>query len=142
MKFTASHLESMWNRRDIRLATPILLIAIIAGADWNIAPNVSLGFLYFLPMLAAGYSLARRQVLFLAVACTALREMFSTSAWDTTILPGLFTVFVAYSGVGLFTFELRRNRRLALEHVRKLEKESALRREMENQLHALVESSP
>src|SRR4051812_17478779 len=118
MKFTASHLESIWKRRDIRLATPILLIAIIAGADWEIAQNVSLGFVYFLPMLAAGYSLARWQVLFLAVACTALREMFSTSAWDTTLLPGVFTVFVAYSGVGLFTFELTRNRRLALEHVR------------------------
>jgi two-component system, LuxR family, sensor kinase FixL len=49
---------------------------------------------------------------------------------------------LAYCGVGLFVVELRRNRQMYIAHLTQIEKQQALRREAEEQLRVLAESSP
>jgi PAS domain-containing protein len=49
---------------------------------------------------------------------------------------------LAYLSSGLVVVTLVRNRRLVLDHLGKIQREQALRREAEEQLRVLVESSP
>ena len=51
-------------------------------------------------------------------------------------------MLAAYFGTGLFAYESARNRRLTAQHVREVEQEAELRRDAEQQLKALIESSP
>jgi PAS domain-containing protein len=49
---------------------------------------------------------------------------------------------IAFLGSGLFVAELARNRRLAVDHAAQLKQEIVLREAVEEDLRALVESSP
>jgi PAS domain S-box-containing protein len=51
-------------------------------------------------------------------------------------------MFTAFFGTGLFAHASARNRQLTEQHVLELEQEAALRRDAEQQLQALIESSP
>ena len=51
-------------------------------------------------------------------------------------------MFASFFGTGLFAHESARNRRLTEQHVHEVEKEVALRRDAEQQLQALIGSSP
>ena len=51
-------------------------------------------------------------------------------------------MLAAYFGTGLFAYESARNRRLTSQHVREVEQEAELRRDAEQQLKALIQSSP
>jgi PAS domain-containing protein len=120
-----------------------LLILVIAIADWRVNANVPLGLLYLLPMALAGTSLTRFQISMLAAICTALAEAFDSFAWATsTAIPRDILYFSAFCGFGLFVHEARANRLKSVVHLRELEKEVQARREAEEQLKILVESSP
>ena len=54
-----------------------VLIAIIAYGDWKLE-DVSLGFLYVLPILLAAATLRGWQICALAITCALLREYFSS----------------------------------------------------------------
>src|SRR5580704_8699443 len=51
-------------------------IAIIGWFDW-LVDNVSLGFLYIVPILLASATLRRLQMMILATVCGVLRELFN-----------------------------------------------------------------
>jgi PAS domain S-box-containing protein len=51
-------------------------------------------------------------------------------------------VWLAFLGAGLFTSELMRNRQSTVEHRRLIAEQSSLRQEAEEQLRAVIESSP
>ena len=51
-------------------------------------------------------------------------------------------MFAAYFGTALFAHESAKNQRLTAQHVREVEQEALLRRDAEQQLKALIESSP
>ncbi len=124
------------------LGVEALLIACIALVDWKIRPNAALGFLYLFPILVMAPLLRRWQILLLSVVCTFLREAFMPLAW-TEGWPGrLVAVLTVFSGAGLLFAELARQRQLAVEHLSKLQLEVQRRREAEDQLRVLVESSP
>ncbi len=132
-----------------RLSRPQLLIiaaAIIltvALIDWRVELNASFGFLYLFPMLIAGSCLPRWQLALLGGLCTFLAERFAPFPWDPAAgVPRDVFMFASYFGTGLFAFESARNRRLSEQHVREVEQESDLRRDAEQQLQALIESSP
>src|SRR5713226_6694896 len=118
-----------------------LLIAAIAVADWLTRPYVSLGFLYLFPIIIAGGFLSRTQMIGVALVCAVLQEAFSNLPESEAIFRLLLTS-AGFSGTGLFVSELLRNRRIVLEHVQKLESEVKLRRDAEDELQVLVESSP
>ena len=120
-----------------------VMVAIVALIDWRVDLNVSFGFLYLFPMLIVGYCLPRWQFALVAALCTFLPECFGPFAWEPIDgIPRDIFMFAAFFGTGLFAHESARNRRLAAQHVQEIEQEVELRREAEQQLKALIESSP
>lgn len=121
----------------------LLLIFVIALVDWRVNANVPLGLLYLLPMALAGASLTRLQVTLLAALCTALAEQFDGLAWVApTALPRDILYFAAFCGIGLFVHEAQESRRKSTLHLRDIEKEVKAKREAEEQLDILIQSSP
>jgi two-component system, LuxR family, sensor kinase FixL len=120
-----------------------LMIAVVALLDWRVEGNVFFGFLYLFPMLMLGNRLPRWQLAAVAAGCTFLAEWLGPGHWQPH--PGIprdIFIFTAYFGTGLFAYEAGRNRQLALEHVQEVEQEVELRRDAEQQLKILIESSP
>ncbi len=117
-------------------------IVLIATADWAIGNRASLGLLYMLPMMAAATVLSAGPVVALAAICSALRSWFDIPAPQLEMLLRFIFAFTAYAGAGLFVIGLIRTRATEMEHQAKIRREQELRREAEEQLRILVESSP
>lgn len=111
------------------------LVAIIAFVDWRISLNLSLGFLYLIPIMLASLWLDRWQIVLLTTLCTLMREMFGPFLGDPHAGSRLGMVFLAFMFGGLLAHELADARRQLAEQVE-------LRREAETQLLRLIESSP
>lgn len=125
------------------LVRAVVLIALIAVIDWRVETNVSLGFLYLFPMLMVGVSLNRWQIALAGALCTFLVEAFDPFPFIASeSIPRNILVFAAFFGAGLFVYESNKNRALTQKHVSDLENEMDLRRDAEEQLRVLVESSP
>lgn len=118
-----------------------LLVTAIATIDWLTKPYLSLGFLYLFPIIIVGGFLSRGRIVGVALVCSVLQEAFSNLPENEAIFRLLLSS-AGFSGTGLFISELLRNRRITLEHVEELESEVKLRRDAEDQLQVLVESSP
>jgi len=120
-----------------------VLTALIAIADWRIEGNIPLGFLYLFTMLLVGNVCTRWQIAVAAGICTFLSEEFDSFEWYPAAgIPRDILVFAAFFCMGLFVYESARNRRIALLHMEEIESEVQARREAEEQLKILVESSP
>jgi two-component system, LuxR family, sensor kinase FixL len=120
-----------------------VLTTLIALIDWRFDVNISFGFLYLFPMLMVGSCLTRWQIALVAALYTGLCEAFGSFPWAPAVgIPRLILTFAAFFGTGLFVFESARNRRLANQHLHEIENEVDLRREAEEQLKFLIESSP
>ena len=121
----------------------VLLTALIALVDWRVVGEVPLGFLYLLPMLMVGRVLRPWQTGLAALLCTVLTEEFDSFHWDLwTGLPRDFFYFVAFFSIGVFVYEMNRNRQIILSQLHEIEKQRDARREAEQQLAVLIESSP
>jgi PAS domain S-box-containing protein len=124
------------------LTSAAILIAVIAVVDWRNV-NVYVGFLYVFPMLLVGTVLSCLHIAMIAIFCTILAEIFDPFPFvPATALPQDILLFVALVGMGLFSREATVNRRLEVENRRKVEKEAAARREAEEQLEFLIQTSP
>jgi two-component system, LuxR family, sensor kinase FixL len=120
-----------------------IMIAAIALVDWLVVGEIPLGFLYLAPMLAVGGVLGPWQIGGVAGICTFLAETFDDIPW--TLRTGLsrdVLYFAAFLGAGLFVREVNRNRKIALEHLHEIELQRDARRDAEEQLRSLIESSP
>jgi two-component system sensor kinase FixL len=72
-----------------------------------------------------------------------LSEVYDPFAFDPiTSLPQDILLFIALAGMGLFSHEVRVNQQSDLEHRERVEKEVAARREAEEQLEFLIQTSP
>ncbi len=145
--FAGSYLESLIaaflkaGRLRILAATGAMVV-VIAIADWWVGNRASLGVFYILPMMLGGIVLKSYETALLAIFCALLRSGFDIPAPPLEVkLRGVFG-FLAYVGSGLFVTALIRNRQLVMEHLGKIQREQELRREAEEQLRVLVESSP
>ena len=119
------------------------LIALIAVVDWAVVEDVPLGFLYLLPMLIVGRVLKPWQTALAAGLCTYLTEEFDQYAWNLrTGLPRDVLYFVAFFSIGVFVYEMQRNRQIVLEQLHEIEQQRDARRDAEEQLAVLIESSP
>jgi two-component system, LuxR family, sensor kinase FixL len=138
MGFSSIYSEA--NRPRFMVAAAMLTVA-IAAIDWQTTPFISIGFLYLFPILLVAGFLTRWQILFMALGCSILQELFSElPPADATYR--MLMGFAGFSGTGLFVSEIIRNRQMALDHLAEVEKQIKLRREIEEQLQVLVESSP
>ena len=128
------------NRRRLLILAGLMVVG-IAIVDWWTKPYISLGFLYLFPIMIAGGFLSRPQIVSFAALCALLQEEFSNlpsgDAWPRLILSS-----AGFIGTGLFIYELLRNRRMVLENLNEVETQVQARREAEEQLQVLVESSP
>jgi PAS domain S-box-containing protein len=128
--------------RYLFLAIAGLLVLAIALADARVESNVGLGFLYLLPILLASPFLRRWHVLLLAMLCALLREAFGPFGHGVESLPRLVNVGIAFLATGIVVQEITRRRQMVQQHLQEMEQQVALRREVEEQLRVLVESSP
>jgi len=129
--------------RQSTLIWATVLIALIGILDWRLAENVPLGFLYLLPMLMLGRVLKPWQTLLVAGLCTYLTEEFDAFAWDVrTGLPRDLLYLIAFSTIGIFVYQVNLNRQVALRQLGEIERQTVARLEAEQQLKALIESSP
>ena len=120
-----------------------LLIAAIAIIDWRVDLNFAFAFLYLLPVLLVGTVLSRRLVVLSALVCTVLSDFFDPFPFTLALsLPQDILVFAALAGCGLFAYEVTRRSRREAEVRHRVESEVTARREAEEQLEFLIESSP
>lgn len=130
------------NTRAILLRVAILTV-VIAVADWRVDAEVPLGFLYLLPMAMIGTVLGRLPITLIALAFTLTAENFDSFVWSWhTGVPRDVLYYAAFCGVGMVVYEITANRRAAATHLQKVEDEIQARREAEEQLQILIESSP
>jgi two-component system, LuxR family, sensor kinase FixL len=133
----------MWGTRRTSLPIAALMIALIAAIDAHVAADLPLGFLYLAPMLVVGAALTRWEISAVAALCALLAEYFDEFPWGpNTGLPRDLLYFAAFFCMGLFMHEVTRSRRLSARHMRLIEGEMAARRDAEEQLKVLVDSSP
>lgn len=130
------------DKRSILVRSGVL-IAAIALLDWRVVGEIPLGFLYLVPMLMAGAVLRPWQIGMIAALCTFLAEIFDDLEWN--LRAGIsrdVLYFAAFFGAGLFVCELSRNRKVSLQHLNEIERQSEARRAAEEQLRILIESNP
>lgn len=134
---------SIYTRADrkLLLLAAVALIGAIAFTDWSTKPYISIGFLYLFPIMLISGILARWQITGVALVCAILQEAFSNLPSSEAIVR-LILSFMGFVGTGLLVFELVRNRRIVMQHLQEVEGQIRLRKEAEEQLRVLVESSP
>ena len=133
----------MWGTRRTSLLIAALMIGLIGVIDAHAAAEIPLGFLYLAPMLVAGAALSRWEIAAVAAICAWLAEAYDEFAWGpNTGLPRDLLYFAAFVCTGLFMREVTRSRKLAARHLRQIEGEMTARRDAEEQLKILVDSSP
>ena len=115
------------------------LTCVIALVDWYTRPFISIGFLYLFPIMLISGIFRRWQIVASSVVCAILQELYSNLPLKTQ---SLVFFLVGFACTGLFLFELLRNRRIVLAHLEEIENQSRQRREAEEQLQMLVNSSP
>ena len=126
-----------------RVALAALLIAAIAIVDWHVDAPLAFGFLYLFPILIVGGAWPRWAIIGTALLCTALADWFDPYPFTLAIaLPQDVLVFTSLAGTGMFAYEITRSRQRERENLRRVERESAARREAEEQLSFLIDSSP
>jgi two-component system sensor kinase FixL len=123
------------------LATSAILIVITSVVDWALGRDVSIAGLYILPMMVGAVVLRPAETALLAFVCSCLRFCFDVPGSPAEITLRFIFAFAAYYISGLFVAELVRNRELAIHHLNSIKTEQTLRREAEEQLRVLVESS-
>jgi C4-dicarboxylate-specific signal transduction histidine kinase len=122
-------------------ATAIAVI-LVAFLDWLVGATVSLAALYIIPMMLGAIVLHTGETAVLALICALLQAKFDLPASPNDAALRFVFAFLAFLCSALFVMALVHNRQLAVEHIRDMEREQALRREAEEQLQILVESSP
>jgi two-component system, LuxR family, sensor kinase FixL len=136
-----SYLSFSEPRRGLVYLIAAALIASIAYSDWKIV-EVSVGFLYVLPILMASATMPTWQIVAVASACSVLREWFSP-LHDT---PGSgMRVFIGAAGfalAGYFVSQLNQQRRSVIDHLIERERQMRLRADAERQLQVVIETSP
>lgn len=128
--------------RPALLWASLAAVALIAFADYVVKPNVSLGYLYMLPILLSAGFLSPWQIVLFSTGCTLLREYLGPFDGDGFVWTRDAFVFFSFTCSGLLTRQAIIGRRRSEEHSRRLEAEVELRRDAEEQLRILVESNP
>src|ERR1035438_402998 len=120
-----------------------MTIAAIGLLDWWVVAEIPLGFLYLAPMLMVGSVMERWQICAVAALCTVLAEQFSDLEWNLRTGVSRDVLYLAaFVGAGLFVWEVGRNRKSTLESLHEIERQRDARREAEEQLKILIDSSP
>lgn len=129
------------NNRRRSVAAAIALTAAIAFVDWCITPYIAIGFLYFFPIILISGFLRPPTIIAFSLICAWLQELFSNLPVSERFTR-LALSMAGFAGTGLFIHGMVRNRRMTLEHLVEVEGQMQLRRDAEEQLRVLVDTSP
>lgn len=124
------------------LAATSVLVVLISFLDWLMGSNISLTALYILPMMLGAVVLRPWQLVILALICSCIREVFDSAGSPSDMVIRFFWATVAYLVSGLFVLGWVRNDELVRSNLVRVQKEQALRREAEEQLRVMADSSP
>ena len=124
------------------LAITATLVVLTGLADWLVGRNVSLAPLYIVPMMLGAVALGPMELAFLAGVCSCLRSLFDTPGSTAELTLRFVFAVVAYFVSGLFVSEWVRNHQLVRNHLIRMQIEQNRRREAEEQLKVMAESSP
>jgi len=119
----------------------VVLLALIAWADANL-PNLSIGFLYLIPILLSAAALRSFQIVALAGFCSILQEAFNPLPWSAGAVDRLLVTAAGFAMTGFFVAELNQRRRLLQQHLHEVQSQVRLRLDAESQLRSLIETSP
>jgi len=140
-------------------AVAAVLTLAIARLDWTL-DDMSIGFLYLIPILFSAPSMNRWQIAGFAGICGILTEAFdpaqgapgktgwelvratSPLQWAAGSSERFVVAVAAFAMTGFFASELNHRRRMLGEHLSALEKQIHLRREAEQRLLILIDTSP
>jgi two-component system sensor kinase FixL len=120
----------------------LALVMLVTAVDWASGNNISLAALYILPMMLGAVVLRPWETAAFAVLCSYLRSWFDVPGSPADLALRFVFAALAYLVSGLFVTALLRNREQAISHLDHMQLEQTLRREAEEQLRVLAESSP
>lgn len=124
------------------LAASTALVLVTAWLDWALGRNVSLAALYILPVMLAAVVLRPWETAAASLLCSYLRYHFDVTGSRAELTLRFEFSAGAYFLSGLFVTVLVRNHELVVQHLANIQIEQKLRREAEEQLRLLAESSP
>jgi two-component system, LuxR family, sensor kinase FixL len=120
----------------------ILVIPVIAAAQFFLQPALPFELLYMIPIGIAALSLKRGGIALLAAVCCAI---WAAAAWPVVQgdwMGRLALVFLAFTGCGFFVSEATQRRREAQARLLAASESAKQRLSTESQLYALVEGNP
>ena len=128
--------------RPVIVGLTIVLVVVATVLDWASGNNISLASLYIVPMMIGAIALRPAEIAVLALVCSYLRSWFDTPGSSSDLALRFLFAALAYLASGLFITALLRNHAQAVEHLSQIQSEQQRRREAEEQLRVLAESSP
>lgn len=142
----AQFLESLgFSQRASRINVLLfsaLLLAAVMVLEWFQDLEYSLGLFYVLPVVLAATVLNWWWTLLVALICVCARSLFTLGLSPIEFWLRFMMAFMAYTGAGCLVSVTSRNRREILSAYARLRMEEDLRRNAEDRLRILVESSP
>ncbi len=129
------------SRRLTVCAVAGVLTGSIAWMDSQF-PDLPVGFLYVLPVLLAASVLNIWQILLMAVLCAFLRESRDPLPFGRGATERLSVVIAGFAMTGFFVAALNTRRRALAENLAERERQIRLRKEAEQQVRILIETSP
>ncbi|MCU1232086.1 MAG: multi-sensor signal transduction histidine kinase [Candidatus Solibacter sp.] len=121
--------------------TAALWISLIAWWD-ALLPDVSIGFLYLFPVLFSAAALNNPQILGVALLCGLLRKIFDPLGSAPGATERFAVAVASYAMTGFFVNALNQRRRLLTDHLAEREEQIRRRKEAEQQVRVLIETSP
>jgi len=118
------------------------LVLVLVLLEWYFDFDFSLGILYIFPVMIAASILTRWQIVIAAAFCAYTRGLFTADETHLEHLLRFCMATIAYTGCGLWIYQIADSRRVVLKHYSRLRYEQNMRRHAQEQLRLLAESSP
>jgi signal transduction histidine kinase len=118
------------------------LVVLLVLLEWYFDFDFSLGILYIFPVMIAATILTRWQIVLAAAFCAYTRGLFTADETHLEHVLRFCMATIAYSGCGLWIYQIADSRRVVLKHYSRLRYEQRMRRRAQEQLRLLAESSP
>jgi len=119
-----------------------ILVALATLLDWVSGNNLSLAVLYIIPMMLGAVVLRPLETAVFAILCSYIRTWFDVPGSPADLALRFVFAALAYFVSGLFVTVLIKNHQQAIRHLGHIQREQKLRRDVEEQLSLLAESSP
>lgn len=120
----------------------VALLLILVALEWFQNLEHSLELFYVLPVVIAATVLNRWQSVASAALCAFIRSVFAPDILPVKLWLDSLMALLAYTAAGLLVHEMSHNRRAILAAYAGLKLEEKLRRQAQDQVRMLVESSP